>query len=367
MTGVTPDVMSIASHFRLSSQPETFSECTVGHINSTYFINCEGGVKYVLQRINTLVFKDPDALMRNIAGVTSHIRKKLSEEGADEEHGTLHFCQTYDSKLYLRDSNGDCWRIYRFIDNVLNLQSADSPEVFRKVGNAFGHFQKQLSDYDVSLLCETIPDFHNTVLRFNDLFTAINNNAAGRLAEVRDEIDFVVQRQKTCAYITDKIASGMIPLRVTHNDTKLNNILLDEKTLEPVCVIDLDTIMPGSVLYDFGDAIRFGASNAAEDETDLQKVFIRTEMFEAFADGFISGSENEITEEEIRDFPMGAIVITLETGIRFLTDYLNGDTYFRILYPEHNLDRARNQFRLVRDMEEKLPDLNKIAEKYIKY
>ncbi|MCQ2354083.1 MAG: phosphotransferase [Clostridia bacterium] len=365
MTGVNPDVFSIASHFRLSSQPETFSECTVGHINSTYFIYCEDGGKYVLQRINTSVFKDPDVLMHNIAGVTSHIRKKLFEEGADEERGTLQFCETNDSKQYFRDSNGDCWRIYRFIDNVLNLQSANSTEVFRKVGNAFGHFQKQLSDYDVSLLFETIPDFHNTVSRYNDLLTAVNKNAAGRLAGVREELDFVVKRKKTCAYITDKIASGMIPVRVTHNDTKLNNILLDEKTLEPVCVIDLDTIMPGSVLYDFGDAIRFGASNAAEDETDLQKVFIRTEMFEAFADGFITGIEHSLTKEEIHDLPMGAIVITLETGIRFLTDYLNGDTYFRIRYPEHNLDRARNQFRLVRDMENKLPELKKIVEKFI--
>ena len=223
----------------------------------------------------------------------------------------------------------------------------------------------QLSDYDAGELRETIPNFHNTPSRLNDFKIALEKDTAGRAASIKEDIQFVLDHSEICSYIMDKIAEGELPLRVTHNDTKLNNILMDSETGEPVCVIDLDTIMPGSVLFDFGDAIRFGASSAAEDETDLSKVYMREDAFEAFAKGFVSGLEGSLSESEILELPMGALIITLETGIRFLTDYLNGDTYFRIHYPQHNLDRARNQFALVRDMEEKMPCMREIVKKYI--
>ena len=237
--------------------------------------------------------------------------------------------------------------------------------MFTKVGKAFGIFQRQLADFDASVLFESIPNFHNTEDRFKQFIAAMENDAVGRRESVREEIAFVLHRQETCSYINERIADGRIPLRVTHNDTKLNNIMLDDETGEGICVIDLDTVMPGSVLADFGDSIRFGASSAAEDETDLDKVYVRLEMFDAFAKGFIEGLDHSLTEEEIRSLPMGAYILTLETGIRFLTDYLNGDTYFRTSYSQHNIDRARNQFKLVADMEQKMDQMNQIIQKYL--
>lgn len=364
-TPLKEKIFSVASLFLLDSIPAEVEECTVGHINSTYFVTCENGEKYVLQNINTGIFKNPDGLMDNVVGVTEHIRKKLAEEGGDTERGTLNFCRAHNGKYFVFDDDGRCWRMYRFIDRVLNLQTAGSGEIFARVGRAFGHFQMQLADYDASVLCETIPNFHNTVSRYLDFEKAVSDDAAGRAGNVEKEIAFVREHKGLCSYIIDRISSGVLPLRVTHNDTKLNNILIDEESGQPLCVIDLDTIMPGSVLYDFGDAIRFGASSAAEDETDLEKVYMRTEMFDAFASGFIAGLDGSLSEEEILDLPMGAVIITLETGIRFLTDYLNGDTYFRTGYPEHNLDRARNQFKLVSYMEENLSVMNGIVRKYL--
>ena len=357
-------ILEIAGRFDLGTRPVRAKECRVGHINSTFFVDCENGKRFVLQRINTEVFKRPEVVMSNVMGVTGHIRKKLAAEGGDVERGTLNYRHTLAGGTYA-EADGGCWRMYDFVGGVKSLQSADSPELFESVGRAFGHFQMQLADYDASLLGETIPNFHNTVSRLADFEAAVEADAAGRAASVAPEIAFVRAHRDTCAFIMSRIADGTLPLRVTHNDTKLNNILIDEESGLPLCVIDLDTIMPGSVLFDFGDAIRFGASSAAEDETDLSAVGMRLDMFEGFARGFIDGLEGSLSEAEIRALPMGAIVITLETGIRFLTDYLKGDTYFRIEYPTHNLDRARNQFRLVSDMEEKLPQMRAIIDKFI--
>ncbi len=360
------EILDIVKNFDITSDPVDLYECTVGHINSTYFIYCSGGEKYVLQNINTNVFKDPDVLMDNIIGVTAHIRKKLKAEGKDPYRGTLKFFRSKESGLYYyRDLENRCWRLYKLVDKVKCYQTAESNKMFEQVGWAFGHFQMQLADYDASALRETIPNFHNTPSRLNDFKLALEKDAAGRAALIKEEIDFVLSHSQVCSYITDRIENGTLPLRVTHNDTKLNNILMDARTGEPVSVIDLDTIMPGSVLFDFGDAIRFGASSAAEDETDLEKVYMREDAFDSFAKGFVGGLEGSLSETEILELPMGALVITLETGIRFLTDYLNGDTYFRIHYPEHNLDRARNQFALVRDMESKMPRMREIVKKYI--
>ena len=360
------EVLKIASEFTLGSAPTGFSECTDGHINGTFFVDTADGKKYVIQRINTGIFKDPDGLMRNVIGITEHIRRKLAAEGGDVERGTLHFIKTVSGDNYYEDrENGSAWRAYVYVDGVESFQSAGSTDVFSQVGRAFGHFQMQLADYDASGLCETIPNFHNTPSRYVDFEAALARNASGRADRAADAVEFVKAHKDVCSYIADRIAAGVLPLRVTHNDTKLNNILIDKATGKPICIIDLDTVMPGSVLFDFGDAIRFGASSAAEDEKDLSAVFMREDMFEAFAGGFIGGLEGSLTDTEILELPMGALVITLETGIRFLTDYLDGDTYFRTHYPEHNLDRARNQFKLVADMEEKMPEMLKTVKKYL--
>lgn len=361
------EIKALIQHFRIEGVPTEYTEIHSGHINRTYLVCVEDSgkpSKYLLQMINTSIFKKPDELMENIIRVTEHIAKKAAEKGLDPSRRTLHFLKTIDGKWMYTAPDGLVWRCYHYID-ALSLQQVESAEMFERVGRAFGDFQHQLSDFDASLLHETIPNFHNTVSRYQDFLTALKNDAAGRAQSIPEDIRFVTDRADKCSYIMDGIASGRFPLRVTHNDTKLNNILVDEATGEGICVIDLDTVMPGSVLGDFGDSIRFGASSAAEDETDLDKVYVRLDMFEAYTKGFLDGLDHSLTEEEVRAFPMGAYMLTLETGIRFLTDYLNGDTYFRIAYPQHNLDRARNQFKLVSDMEEKMDEMNRIVSKYI--
>lgn len=361
-------IFTIADQFAFEGEPITVTECLTGHINSTYFVDCssdQGLHRYVLQIVNTNIFKKPDDVMRNILYVTQHIETKLKEQGLDSERGTLHVVYTKDGAYSYTDEKGQYWRAYRFVEDATCYQAVESEEMFTKVGLAFGNFQKQLADFDASLLAETIPNFHNTQDRLRQLLEAMDNNAAGRLDSVRDEIDFVMHRKPACSYINERIADGRLALRVTHNDTKLNNIMLDNETGDGICVIDLDTVMPGSVLADFGDSIRFGASSAAEDETDLEKVYVRLEMFDAFAKGFIEGLDHSLTQQEILSLPMGAYILTLETGIRFLTDYLNGDTYFRTSYSQHNLDRARNQFKLVADMEEKMDEMDRIIQKYL--
>jgi len=355
----------VFSHFGADSIVE-IEVCDIGHINTTWFIKVEGGKKYVLQKINRSIFKQPEVVMNNIVAVTDFIRERLRATGGDVERGALHALTSDSGKAYYVDTEGEYWRLYDFITDATCYLSVDSTDLFCKVGYAFGHFQSQLADFDASVLGETIPNFHNTAVRYQTFLRAVEADVCGRAASVAEEIRFVTDRADKCSYIVDRIKDGSLPLRVTHNDTKLNNIMMDNKTGEGICILDLDTIMPGSVLYDFGDSIRFGASSAAEDETDLSKVYVREDMFRAFADGFLKGLGGSLSEEEIRALPMGAYVITLETGIRFLTDYLEGDTYFRIHREGHNLDRARNQFKLVADMEEKMDALNAIVAEFVK-
>ena len=365
---IHPEIKDVISRFAYKGTPVSTKECNNGHINSTYFIDCveENGAKhrYVLQAINTAIFKNPDHVMENIVGVTAHIRSKLRAEGKDTEQGAVNIIYTKDGHYAYEAPDGKYWRTYVFVEGN-NYQSADSPALMEKVGKAFGHFQMQLADYDASKLYETIPNFHNTVSRIADFKKAVADDLEGRASEIPEDIKFILDREDKCSYIMDGIASGKLPLRVTHNDTKLNNIMMDPETDEGRCVIDLDTVMPGSVLADFGDAIRFGASSAAEDETDLDKVFVRLEMFEGFAKGFVEGLEGSLTKDEVLSLPMGAYILTLEQAMRFLGDYLNGDTYFRVHYPAHNLDRARNQMKLVADMETKMDEMNSIIKKYI--
>jgi len=361
--------IDIVKKFNILGEPIYSEVCGYGHINRTYIITCglESGaeMKYVLQRINISIFKKPAELMENVKKVTEFLREKIRKAGGDEDRETMRIIQTKDGKDFYIDEENEYWRVYDYITDSISYQSVERPILFYNSAVAFGKFQRLLADFPADQLHETILNFHNTESRLCDFKNSVSENLSGRADKVADEIKFVLDRSDKCDYITSRIKSGELPLRVTHNDTKLNNIMIDAKTDEGVCVIDLDTVMPGSVLYDFGDAIRFGASSAAEDERDLDKVFVKLDLFEEFAKGFIKGLGGSLTEEEILALPMGAYVITFETGIRFLGDYINGDTYFATHRENQNLDRCRTQFKLVTDMELKMDEMNAIVRKYL--
>jgi len=360
-------ILEIARKFHYEGTPVSYEQCHVGHINGTFFVTCEGKekVRYVLQRINTNVFTKPIEVVENMVNVCSWLKKKIAEEGGDTERETIMLVPAEDGKMYYVDEEGNYWRSYKAIEEVVTHNLSESADMFRSAACAFGRFFNRLADFPADKLHITIPNFHNTVSRFADLKRAIEEDKAGRAKEVQAEIEFAMAHESICSYLMDGIEDGRFKLGVTHNDTKLNNVLVDVKTNRGICIIDLDTVMPGSLLFDFGDAIRFGASSALEDETDLDKVYVVPEMFEAYVDGFLSELRGSITEDEIRAFPQAATIITFEIGIRFLTDYLNGDVYFATKYPQHNLDRARNQFKLVADGEAKRELLNSIVAKYL--
>ncbi len=361
-------IFRIAQRFLEEGSVESAAPHGSGHINDTYLLVCKtnnGYKKYTMQRINHEVFKKPWELMENVVNVTGFLQKKIAEAGGDAARETLHVVPAKDGASYCKWEDGTYWRMYEFIDGATSYDEVKEPKDFYESAVSFGHFQNLLSDYPAETLHETIPDFHNTADRLKNFKKALAEDRAHRAAQVQEEIRFVLDREKDCHVICDMLSSGEIPLRVTHNDTKLNNIMIDDETGKGICVIDLDTVMPGSALYDYGDSIRFGASTGAEDETDLEKVSCDIELFTLYTKGFIEGCEGSLTKKEIRMMPMGAKVITLEQGIRFLTDYLEGDCYYKIHRPEHNLDRCRTQFKLVKDMEEKWEILQGIAEQYI--
>ena len=340
-----------------------------GHINDTVRLTCaleNGGQKrYILQRMNDGIFKNPVELMENVMNVTSFLRKKIVERGGDPERETLNVIRTVDGDNFLKDEDGDFWRMYIFIENATSFDMVRTPEDFYNSAVSFGNFQLLLQDYPAATLHETIPNFHNTVSRFADFKKAVEEDVCGRAKEVQDEIRFVMEREADTHVICDALANGEIPLRVTHNDTKLNNIMIDNETGKGICVIDLDTVMPGSALYDYGDSIRFGASTGAEDEKNLELIKCDMGLFEIYTKGYVEGCGGSLSEKEIRMLPMGAKLMTLECGMRFLADYLQGDVYFKIHRPEHNLDRARTQFKLVADMEKKWDEMAGIVEKYL--
>ena len=331
-----------------------------GHINDTFLVVAEK--RYILQRMNTDIFTRPVELMENIVSVTEHIRKKTEELGGDAERCSLNVVPTLEGKRYFKDSDGCYWRLYDFVEGTVTKERVEDSKDFYTCAKAFGNFQQMLSDFDAEMLTEPIANFHNTPWRYENLMAAVKDDKCGRLKDVIAEVEFAKAREEFCKTLESARAQGNLPLRVTHNDTKLNNILFDDKTSEPVCVIDLDTVMPGYSVNDFGDSIRFGANTAAEDETDLSKVSLDLDLFRVYAEGFIRGCGGSLTETELELLPIGAIMMTLECGMRFLTDYLEGDTYFKIHRPNHNLDRARNQFALVSDMERKLDNMKKIIE-----
>ncbi len=337
-----------------------------GHINSTFLLSVKNGEKttrYILQKINNSIFRDVDGLMNNIKYVTEHIRAK-NEGDPDQERCTLTVIPTVDGGLYYLNDEGSYLRLYLFVEDTVALQAVENPEQLKTLGAAFGNFQNQLADFDASKLVETIPNFHNTADRYRLFEEAVKNDLKGRAAEVKDEIEFVRARKADTELLLGLLKEGKLPLRVTHNDTKLNNLLFDDTDLRAVCVIDLDTVMPGLVHYDFGDSIRFGASTGAEDEKDLSKIEMSLELFEKYTEGFMSTCGSKLNDCEIEYLPFSAKLMTFECGIRFLTDYLNGDTYFKIHYPEQNLDRTHTQFKLVYDMENKMDAMKAIVEKY---
>ncbi len=328
-----------------------------GHINETYCLACDSGTMYILQLVNSSIFKKPWELMENVDAVTKFLSARVSDP-----RGSLRMLPTKDGKAYFVDSEGGHWRLFPFITDSLCLQKPESPEDFRQSAIAFGQFQKTLADFPAATLHEPIPNFHNTVDRYRQFHEALDADCMGRAKDCQAEIDFFLEREKEAGCIVDKLADGRLPLRVTHNDTKLNNVMLDFDTRKPLCVIDLDTIMPGSSLYDFGDSIRFGAATAPEDETDLSKVSTSMELFRTYTEGFLEACGDSLTELEIEMLPIGAKMMTLECGLRFLTDYLNGDTYFRSHREGQNLDRARTHISMVADMEAKMPEMLKIVQ-----
>ena len=341
--------------FQLDAAPVSCERYGFGHINVTYLVVTESGRRYILQKINNSIFKDVAGLMGNIAAVTKYLRKIVTDP-----RGVLTLVPTKDGKDYLEHEDGSFWRVYDFVEQSLCLQAPETPEDFYQSAVAFGNFQQQLKDFPAETLCEVIPNFHNTVDRYRIFKEALAADVCGRAASVKAEIDFALAREQEAGTLVNMLAEGKLPLRVTHNDTKLNNVMLDEATRKPLCVIDLDTTMPGLSLYDFGDSIRFGAATAAEDEKDLDKMVMDLSLFETYTKGFLSACPG-LTENERDMLPMGAKLMTLECGVRFLTDYLSGDTYFATHYEGQNLDRCRTQFKLVADMEGKWDEMKRIV------
>lgn len=341
-----------------------------GHINDTYLLVFEiagmGSIKVILQKMNKDVFANPVKLMENVMGVTAHLRQKIIEKGGDPERETLNVIPAYNGKPYYRDSYGDYWRSYKYITDATCYDLVEKPEHFYQSALAFGNFQCMLADYPAESLHETIEGFHDTKSRFAVFKKSVEEDTLGRAASAAEEIRFVLEREDVANCFSDLQAKGELPLRVTHNDTKLNNVMIDNKTGKAICVIDLDTVMPGLAMNDFGDSIRFGASTAAEDEKDLSKVSCSMDLYERYVRGFIEGCAGRLTEQEIDLLPMGAKVMTFECGMRFLTDYLQGDRYFKIHREGHNLDRCRTQFKLVADMEQKWDTMQEVVEKYKK-
>lgn len=355
MKANTMDMNAILKQFNVKSKIEAYGN---GHINDTY---CTETPKFILQRINTAIFKDPDSLMANIRRVTAFLRTKIEAEGGNPDRETLTVIPTADGKDCYHLDDDHVYRVYRFITETKTIENDKTLADLKEAGRGFGRFARMLADFPVETLHDTIRDFHHTPKRVEALKQAIQEDRAGRASEVQKEIEFALSRAEFADTVIQGIESGAIPLRVTHNDTKINNILFDHETGAAVCVIDLDTVMQGSMLYDFGDALRMGGSTGAEDETDLSLVHFNEDAFRSFAEGYLAEMGGQLTETELGLLPFSVKLLTYECGIRFLTDYLNGDTYFRIHREHHNLDRARNQFKLVEELEQKEEALSAIV------
>ncbi len=339
-----------------------------GHINDTFVVHTQpedaSCRRFILQRMSAAAFKRPDQLMENILGVTEYLGREIESRGGSREREALRVIRPRNGEPYYTDSAGGAWRVYPFVEDTICYQTAETPELFAASGRAFGRFQRLLRDYPAQTLHETIPHFHDTEDRLAKLKAAMAADKLGRAAECRQELNFVLTREADCSVALQALRDGILPLRVTHNDTKLNNVLMDRETGEGLCVIDLDTVMPGLSINDFGDSIRFGANHSAEDEKDLSRVNLDVSLFETYTQAFLEGAGGTLTAAEIDYLPWGAKLMTFECGIRFLTDYLEGDVYFHTTRAGQNLDRCRTQFKLVSDMEAHWDELAEIVKKY---
>ena len=344
----------IIAAFTLDGNCVSCREFGNGHINSTSKVTTDAGKEYVLQHINKNVFKDPARLMDNVCAVTEYVRSH-----SEDPRAALHFLPTRAGVFYHQDEEGEYWRMYDFVGGF-TMDLPESDEDFYQSALAFGRFQELLCDFPADSLYETIPNFHNTPDRFRQFKESVSRDAVGRRAAVQADIDAVLELEELGSILQNKLEAGELPLRVTHNDTKLNNVLLDKQTRKSLCVLDLDTVMPGLSAHDFGDSIRSGAATAAEDEPDTSKMKLDLHLFEVYTRGFLKAAVS-LTDTELQLLPMGAVTMTLELVVRFLGDYLDGDTYFKTAYPEHNLVRARAQFALAKDMIAKLADMEAIV------
>ena len=345
--------------FQLNGHPVSCVRYGEGHINRTYLVTTDRPQRYILQRISRAAFHNIPALMQNIASVTAFLTARNPDPRA-----SLHLIPTLDGGLWIQDAEGEYWRVYDFIEDSICLQAPENAEDFFQSGVAFGSFQRMLHDFPAETLYETIPNFHNTPDRYRLFHETLREDRMNRAAGVGREIDFVLAREAESSRLIEMHRHGELPLRVTHNDTKLNNVMLDRRSRRALCVIDLDTVMPGFVAYDFGDSIRFGASTAAEDERELDRVGLDLALYRRFCEGFIPAC-GELSTQEIETLPIGAKLMTLECGLRFLTDYLDGDRYFATARPGHNLDRARTQFKLVEETERRWDEIHAILRAFL--
>lgn len=363
------NIENIVKNFKFKGEFVNGYRYGSGHINQTYvaiFKQSEFNYRrYLLQKINHQVFKNVEGLMSNIKHVTEFQRQSILNQGGNPDLESLTLVDTLDDKYFYKHVDGTYWRAYYFIEEGIGFDFTENPKHFFESGIAFGRFQNDLAQFDTALLTETIPNFHHTGKRFEAFLEALDKNLSGRKALAKKEIDFYLERKNYTEVITSLLDTNQMPYRVTHNDTKLNNVLISPITHKAICVIDLDTIMKGSIVYDFGDSIRFGANTSSEDEKDLNKVNFSLELFETYAKAFIGEVKGSLQPIEIEHMAFGAILMTYECGMRFLTDYLNGDTYFRTKYDDHNLVRARTQMKLVSDMESVFDQMKAIVHKVV--
>ena len=358
MENVRKKLQQVCDAFGIKEKMKSFEEINLGNINHTYRVDvsCEDGSEkaYMVQAVNTFVFKNPVQVMENIDKVTRHLSEKMPDRT------NLHFYHTADRKTYLFDQDG-FWRVFNFIPSV-TYNVCNDLEIVKNAGNAFGEFQMVLADFNVSDLYVTIPDFHNTRKRFENMLVSEAADPCGKVAEVREELDWLKSVQNTACILTDMLAEGKLPLRVTHNDTKINNVLFEKDSKNTLTVIDLDTVMPGLVGHDFGDAIRFAGNFVEEDSPEADKAGVNMEVFRAFTEGFLKNTAKTLTKAEIDTLAISCFVLTCEQAVRFLDDYIQGSPYFKINYPEHNLVRTRCQVALAKDMLRKMPEMEKVVQ-----
>ena len=361
------DLEQIVKNFEIAGDFLDAAPYGTGHINDTYvsrFKTEKGIARFIHQRINQEVFKEPEKVMENIQRVITQLRKKIQATGGDVERETLNLIPARDGKWYYKTSDGSYWRTFIFIEGARTYDTVENLEMAYEVGYAFGKFQQMISDLPGSPLHETIPDFHNTKKRFQSFIESLKKDVENRARGVKEEIEFVRKHADEVSHILNLYKEGKIPERITHNDTKFNNVMIDDQTKKAICIIDLDTVMPGFSIYDFGDCVRIGASTAAEDEEDLSRVSLDLSMFDKLAHGYLDASRSFLTSIEIDYLAFASKLMTFECGMRFLADYLDGDIYFKIRREKHNLDRCRTQFKMVEDMERKMEQMIKIVDEY---